>query len=103
MRRYQRIGDGAVLAQSAGGARLVEPHKPGIASHVGGQYRRQPAFDPTLPLAHHGVQTPLDGILHDKSDGAQHVPERLSAISSASLADAGDMAAYGTSAPSRDG
>ena len=47
MLRDQRIGDGAVFAQDAGGAGLVEPHKSRITGHVGGQYRRQSASDPS--------------------------------------------------------
>ena len=38
--------DGAVFAEDASGADLVEPHQPRITGDVGGQYRRQPAFDP---------------------------------------------------------
>ena len=55
MLRYQRIGYGAVFAQDAGGADLVEPHKSRITGHVGGQYRRQPASDPSWRLLHHGT------------------------------------------------
>jgi hypothetical protein len=32
-------------------------HEPRVASHVGGQYRRQPALDPDWPFLHHGPQT----------------------------------------------
>jgi hypothetical protein len=32
-------------------------HKSRIASHVGGQYRRQPAIDPDWPLLLHGPQS----------------------------------------------
>ena len=34
---------------------FVMVHEPRIASHVGGQYRRQPAFDSDWPLLHHGM------------------------------------------------
>src|SRR6267142_3320703 len=33
---------------------FVIVHEPRVASHVGGQYRRQPALDPDWPLLHHG-------------------------------------------------
>ena len=36
---------------------FVAMHKSRIASHVGGQYRRQPALDPDWPLLHHGPQS----------------------------------------------
>ena len=36
---------------------FVVMHKSRIASHVGGQYRRQPALDPDWPLLHHGPQS----------------------------------------------
>ena len=39
------------------GSFFVVVHKPRIASHVGGQYRRQPTFDPEWPLLHHGMQS----------------------------------------------
>jgi len=39
------------------GSFFVMVHKPGIASHVGGQYRRQPTLDPEWPLLHHGMQS----------------------------------------------
>jgi len=34
----------------------VMVHEPRIASHVGDQYRRQPALDPDWPLLNHGPQ-----------------------------------------------
>src|SRR5712672_3132261 len=36
------------------GRLFVMMHEPRIASHVGGQYRRQPTLDPDWPLLHHG-------------------------------------------------
>jgi hypothetical protein len=47
MLRDQRIGDGAVFAQDASGADLVEPHKSRISGHIGSEYRRQSASDPS--------------------------------------------------------
>ena len=38
---------------------FVTVHEPRIASHVGGQYRRQPTLDPDWPLLHHGMQSNL--------------------------------------------
>src|SRR6516164_7679574 len=35
---------------------LIIVHEPRIASHVGCQYRRQPALDPDWPLLHHSSQ-----------------------------------------------
>ena len=47
-------------APTAGVGRLfVDVHEPRIASHVGGQYRRQSAVDPAWPLLHHGARNPL--------------------------------------------
>ena len=37
--RHERVGDLAVFAERAGGADLVEPHEPRIASDVSGYYR----------------------------------------------------------------
>src|SRR6516162_6772507 len=48
------------------GALFVVMHEPRVASHVGGQYRRQPALDPDWPLLHHGPH-PTDEILYDGS------------------------------------
>jgi hypothetical protein len=50
---------------------FVIVHQPRVTSHVGGQYRRQPALDPDWPLLHHGPQSNLSHILYDGSD---HVP-----------------------------
>src|SRR6266568_3973489 len=36
---------------------FVAVHEPRVASHVGGQYRRQPTFNPDWPLLHHGMQS----------------------------------------------
>src|SRR6476659_598430 len=36
---------------------FVAVHEPRIASHVGGQYRRQPTLDPDRPFLDHGSQT----------------------------------------------
>ena len=36
---------------------FVIVHEPRVASHVGGQYRRQPALDPDWLLLHHGAQS----------------------------------------------
>ncbi len=36
---------------------FVIVHQPRIASHVGGQYRRQPALYPDWPLLHHRIET----------------------------------------------
>jgi hypothetical protein len=47
LRHHHRVAHEAALAQRAGGPRLVEAHEPAVAGHVGGQYRSQPAFDPT--------------------------------------------------------
>jgi hypothetical protein len=45
---------------------FVIVHEPRIASHVGGQYRRQSALDPDWPFLHHGPQSnqsiPYDGL-----------------------------------------
>src|SRR5262249_16812298 len=49
------------------GALFVIVHEPRVASHVGGQYRRQLALDPDWPLLHHGPQTHLPHILYDGS------------------------------------
>src|SRR5260370_16818314 len=35
---------------------FVIVHEPRVASHVGGQYRRQPTLDPAWRLLRHGVQ-----------------------------------------------
>src|SRR6266446_2367251 len=35
---------------------FVAMHESRVASHVGSQYRRQPAFNPNWPLFHHGMQ-----------------------------------------------
>jgi hypothetical protein len=40
---------------------FVIVHEPRVASHVGGQYRRQPALD--WPFLHHGPQTCLQHTL----------------------------------------
>ena len=37
---------------------FVVVHQPGIASHVSGQYCRQPALNPDWPLFHHGTNPP---------------------------------------------
>ena len=42
---------------------FVIVHEPRIASHVGGQYRRQPTLDPDWPLLHHGPQSNPDAIV----------------------------------------
>jgi hypothetical protein len=65
---HQRIGDDAMFAESARSSRLVESHQPGIAGHVGGQYRRQPALYPDWAILHHGAQSNLPHILYDESD-----------------------------------
>ena len=39
--------------QSGVGSLFVIVHEARVASHVGGQYRRQPPFDPDWPLLHH--------------------------------------------------
>jgi hypothetical protein len=36
---------------------FVIMHEPRVASHVSGQYRRQPALDPDWPLLNHGPQS----------------------------------------------
>src|ERR1700693_260444 len=36
---------------------FVAMHKPRVDSHVSGQYRRQPTFNPDCPLLHHGMQS----------------------------------------------
>src|SRR6185369_13777209 len=36
---------------------FVIMHEPRVASHVGSQYRRQPALHPDWPLLHHGPQS----------------------------------------------
>jgi hypothetical protein len=42
---------------------FVMVHEPGIASHVGGQYRRQPTLNPDWPLTRHGTQSnPLHNV-----------------------------------------
>src|SRR6267142_1018010 len=46
---------------------LVVVHKPRIASHIGGQYRRQPAPDPNWLLLNHRKQSHRD-TSYDKSD-----------------------------------
>jgi hypothetical protein len=46
---------------------FVIVHEPRVASHVGGQYRRQPALDPDWPLLHHGPQSNLSHNLYDGS------------------------------------
>ena len=53
--------DGVREERSQFGVRslFVIVHKARIASHVGGQYRRQPAVDPAWPLLHHGARNPL--------------------------------------------
>jgi hypothetical protein len=47
---------------------FVIVHEPRVASHVGGQYRRQPALDPDWPLLHHGSQPNPSRILYDGSE-----------------------------------
>jgi hypothetical protein len=42
---------------------FVIVHEPRVASHVGCQYRRQPALDLDWPLLHHGPQSDLDVIV----------------------------------------
>ena len=69
MLRDERINDGAVLAQNAGGARLVEPHEPRIADDVGGQDRRQPAFNPTWLLLRHVELPPSPSCTMDQPPG----------------------------------
>ena len=39
------------------GRLFVTVHEPRIASHVRGQYCRQPTLDPEWPLLHHGRQS----------------------------------------------
>jgi hypothetical protein len=57
--RYHCVGHNAVLAQNAGGAYFIEPHKTRVAGDVGSQYRRQPALDPDWPFLHHTSQSNL--------------------------------------------
>jgi hypothetical protein len=52
---HDGVGGGAVFAESAGSNDLVEAHKAGIASHIGGHYCRQPAPHPTWLIWKHGV------------------------------------------------
>ena len=49
---------------------FVMVHEPRIASHVGGQYRRQPALDPDWPLFCTMARNPTHSILYDGSDGS---------------------------------
>jgi hypothetical protein len=51
--------DGLSQERSQSGMRclFVVVHEPRIASHIGGQYRRQPALDPDWPLLRHGSQS----------------------------------------------
>lgn len=44
-------------------ATLSVLHEPRIASHIGGQYRRQSTLDPDWPLLHHGPQSNLSAII----------------------------------------
>src|SRR5262249_53439989 len=46
---------------------FVMVHEPRVASHVGGQYRRQPALEPAWRLLRHGTQNPAPEILDDAS------------------------------------
>jgi hypothetical protein len=41
----ERISGGAMLPQCLGRARLVRPHQPRIARHIGGEDRGETAFD----------------------------------------------------------
>jgi hypothetical protein len=53
--------DGVRQERSQVGMRglFVMVHEPRVASHVSGQYRRQPALDPDWPFLHHGPQSCL--------------------------------------------
>jgi hypothetical protein len=42
-----------VFTQNPGGADLVEPHEPRISHSAGGEYRRQPAFNPNWSVHYH--------------------------------------------------
>jgi len=56
-------------AQFGVGSFFVIVHEPRIASHGGGQYRRQPALDPDWPLLHHWAPAnPMDSLFYDGSD-----------------------------------
>jgi len=46
MSGHESIDNGAVFAERAGGADLVEAHEPRISRDVSRHYRRQSAFDP---------------------------------------------------------
>jgi hypothetical protein len=51
------------------GSFFVIVHEPRIASHIGGQYRRQPALDPDWPFLHHWAPAnPMDTLFYDGSD-----------------------------------
>jgi hypothetical protein len=54
----ESIDYSAVFTEGMGGADLVEAHEPRKASHVGGQYRRQPASDSHWLLLHHWQAIP---------------------------------------------
>jgi hypothetical protein len=63
VRRHQRISNSTMFPQNASGADFIDAHKPRIAGDIGGQYRRQSAFDPTWLLLHHGARKPLRAIV----------------------------------------
>jgi hypothetical protein len=65
---HESIDCSAVITEGTGGADLVEAHEPRKASHVGGQYCRQPASDPLWRLLHHWHAIPVYGTFYDKSD-----------------------------------
>ena len=57
--RHEGVGNLAVFAECAGGADLIEAHKPRVTSHVSGDYGRQSASDPTWLLLFHTNHAPL--------------------------------------------
>jgi hypothetical protein len=63
--------DGLCQQRSQFGMRslFVDVHKPRVASHVSGQYRRQPALDPPWPLLHHGTDIQPVGQLYEELAG----------------------------------
>ncbi len=59
MLRHQRIGNGPVFTQGAGGADLVEAHQSRITGHIGGHDSRQSPSDPVRLVLLHGKASPF--------------------------------------------
>src|SRR5262249_61399707 len=51
---HESFSNSEVLEERTHAANLVEPHEPRVPGYVGGDYRRQPASDPSWLLLLHG-------------------------------------------------